>query len=125
MSNQTPNPIGGCFYHHCADIAIQTAPVPDGGVVTTTPLDMSVIDMASMTTTAPPAGEDMATSTSSSGATDQPAVTPDMAQAPKANAAAGSFFGCALGGAAGATPGAWSLALTGLALLWRRRRGER
>ena len=40
MSNQTPNPTGGCFYHHCADLAIQTGAVPDGGLVSSPP-DMS------------------------------------------------------------------------------------
>jgi MYXO-CTERM domain-containing protein len=48
MSNHSLNIPGGCFYHHCANIAIQGAPV-DGGVVPSdagsgTPRDASMTD---------------------------------------------------------------------------------
>jgi hypothetical protein len=33
MSDHGLNVPGGCFYHHCADIALQSGPVPDGGLV--------------------------------------------------------------------------------------------
>lgn len=34
MSNHGLNVPGGCFYHHCANIAIQGAPITDGGTST-------------------------------------------------------------------------------------------
>jgi hypothetical protein len=135
MSNQTPNPTGGCFYHHCADIAIQTAAVPDGGVVTTTPLDMSMMPDGATT---PPPSEDMATgggggngngNGTGGGAGDSPshpAGTSDMGQAAKsASNGTGFFPGCSLAGATSASAGAWPLLLSGLALVLRRRRSAR
>ena len=35
MGEHGLNNPGGCFYHHCADLKIQSEPVTDGGVVTT------------------------------------------------------------------------------------------
>ena len=36
MSNHALNNPGGCYYHHCSEISIQSDPGPDGGVITTT-----------------------------------------------------------------------------------------
>jgi hypothetical protein len=118
MSNQTPNPTGGCFYHHCADLAIQAAAVPDGGIVS------SPADMLS-------AGPDLATTLASmdlsvaGGETSDMAsvaAAPDMAKPYKVE---NSFIpGCSFAGAASSAPSsALLLALAGCALLlWRRSR---
>jgi hypothetical protein len=116
MSNQTPNPTGGCFYHHCADLAIQTAPVPDGGIVTS-PADMSllpVLDLSMAPTSTDPIVADMSL------ASTPPA--PDMAAAKGVTISNSVIPGCSVGGG-GTSASAWSLfgLLAGCALMLVRR----
>jgi Lytic polysaccharide mono-oxygenase, cellulose-degrading len=117
MSNQTPNPTGGCFYHHCADLAIQTAAVPDGGLVSS-PADMSLATADLATTLA-----SMDLSVVGGEASDMAsaaAAAPDMAKPYKVD---NSFIpGCSFAGASSVPSSAWLL-LAGCALLmWRRSR---
>ena len=119
MENQPPNPTG-CFYHHCSDIVIQAAAVPDGGLVTG--LDMSMADMTTMQSTTP---MDLATPDSTTPVVEDMAVAAaahDMARAP-VNEHSSLIPGCSFGDHA-TSPSAWSLlfALAGLADLVRRRR---
>jgi hypothetical protein len=118
MSNQTPNPTGGCFYHHCADLTIQTGPVPDGGEVMTTPMDMaSSMDLSLESSM------DLSVPASAGPVTDMAsgAAANDMAQPVTVHSSL--IPGCAFGGAASPKAASLALALAGCALvLWRRSR---
>lgn len=100
MSDHGLNNPGGCFYHHCADVAI-TATSQDGG-----------------------SGDDASAEDASSESDAAPA-TDTSGDAAAAGASPASEGGCNASGAPGAGGGAWAL-LLGLAALARRRRaGER
>jgi uncharacterized protein (TIGR03382 family) len=51
MSNHQLNNPGGCFYHHCADIAITAANPPDGGTGATTSTSSASTTSGGTTTT--------------------------------------------------------------------------